>query len=464
MPVYPQRGPQEAFLSSAADIAIYGGAAGAGKTYAMLLEALRHVTTNADFAAIFFRRNTTQIRNPGGLWDEAMKVYPATGATPVSHVLEWRWPQGGKVKMSHLEHEHTVHDFQGSQLPLIIWDELCHFTKYQFFYMLSRNRSMCGVQPYVRASCNPDADSWVAEFINWWIDQETGFPIAERSGVLRWFVRINDSLIWADSAEALREQFNDPQLPDDDPAQVRPISLTFVPGTLSDNPALMRADPGYLSKLKSLPVIEQARLLGGNWKIRASSGLFFQRAWVEVVDVAPAGLDIVRYWDLASTEKTDKNDPDWTIGVKMGYERKSGLIYILHVLRLRVSPLKVEQALQNTANQDGVAVRIGLPQDPGQAGKSQAQAFVRKLAGLNVRTKSERGDKVTRCGPISAQFQAHNVRVLRGAWNDDYFTALEAFPAATAHDDDVDATSGAYDMFMDSQSGILDYYRAQELS
>ena len=90
----PQAGPQEMFLSTEADIAIFGGAAGGGKSYALLLEPLRHVTHNRRFAAVFFRRNTTHIRNPGGLWDGAMKVYPQTGAWPLQQPLEWRWPMG----------------------------------------------------------------------------------------------------------------------------------------------------------------------------------------------------------------------------------------------------------------------------------------------------------------------------------------------------------------------------------
>ena len=102
---------------------------------------------------------------------------------------EWRWPHGSKIKFSHLQLETTVHDWQGAQIALICFDELTHFTAYQFFYMVSRNRSTCGVKPYIRATCNPDADSWVAEFLAWWIDHETGYPIPERVGVLRYYIR-----------------------------------------------------------------------------------------------------------------------------------------------------------------------------------------------------------------------------------------------------------------------------------
>ena len=164
MPVKPQRGPQETFLSTPADIAIYGGAAGGGKSFALLMEPLRHIT-KPGFSAVFFRRNTTQIKNPGGLWDESLKMYGGM-LTPTASVLEWKHPvSGARLKLAHLEHETTVYDWQGAQISLICFDELTHFTKAQFFYMLSRNRSTCGVRPYIRATTNPDADSWVAEFI-----------------------------------------------------------------------------------------------------------------------------------------------------------------------------------------------------------------------------------------------------------------------------------------------------------
>lgn len=443
----PQPGPQTQFLASAADIAIYGGSAGGGKTFGLLLEPLRHIH-NPEFGAVFFRRNLVQVRNEGGLWDESEKLYPlAAGKPHGAPDLGWRFVRpgsnsgkGAAVSFAHLEHEKTVYDWQGAQIPLLCFDELTHFSQKQFWYMVSRNRSTCGVRPYIRATCNPDADSWVAKFIAWWINPDTGYAIPERSGVLRWFVRIGDTIIWADRPE----QLADYQAPDENGvmAPIQPKSVTFIPAKLSDNKILMAADPGYMANLLALPTVERERLLGGNWKIRPAAGLYFRRSWCTVVDAVPAGLKFVRGWDLASTPKTESNDPDWTCGTKIGLA-PDGRYFVMHHLRDRQGPHKVEQMVKNTATSDGVGCAVDLPQDPGQAGKWQVSTLIKMLAGYNVRSSPETGDKVTRFSGFSAQAEAGNVYVLRGTWNEDWFTELEAFPEGL-HDDDADSTSRAF--------------------
>ena len=459
--ISPQPGPQTQFLQTSADICVYGGAAGSGKTIGLILEALRYVLWIPNFSAVFFRRTMPEITNPGALWDETLKFYPQVGGTPHIGAREWRWPQGSKITFSHLQFDVTVHHWQGAQITLICYDELTHFTAHQFFYMVSRNRSTCGVRPYIRATCNPDAESWVADFLAWWIDPETGFPIPERAGVLRYYVRAGERIEWADRPEDLLEYLPQPEdlPPGFDPP--RPISVTFIPATVFDNPALLRANPEYPARLESLPTLERERLLKGNWKIRPSAGLYFKRKWCVVVDEATAELDVVRYWDLAATEKTEFNDPDWTVGIKLGRDRNGGY-WLLDMVRGRANPGDVETLLRNTAALDGKHVRIGFGQDPGQAGKSQAFHLTRALSGFIVDAKPESGDKGTRFGPFSSQCRAGNVKILRGRWNEDLFRVLEGFPDL-AHDDDVDACSGALEMLNSPMKGwrIYELYRRE---
>ena len=153
---------------------------------------------------------------------------------------------------------------------------------------------------------------------------------------------------------------------------------------------------------------------------------------------------MVRYWDLAATEKTALNDPDWTVGVKLGRDQSGGY-WLLDVVRQRANPGDVERLLLNIATQDGKRVSIGFGQDPGQAGKSQALHLVRAFSGFTVTPAVESGDKLTRFGPFSSPCRAGNIKIRRGHWNEDLFRVLEGFPDLV-HDDEVDACSGALEM------------------
>ena len=435
-----QPGPQTAFLSTPADIAIFGGSAGGGKSHALLMEPLRHVSVPG-FGAVLFRRKAVEITLEGGFADSSAGLYFGLGGVMVkSPRHEWRFPAGSKIQFGHLEHTKNRFDWQGSQIAMLGFDELTHFESEQWWYLLSRNRSVAGVRPYVRATTNPDADSWVAELIAWWIDQDTGYAIPERAGVLRYFVRVGDTLMWGDTPEELAEHTDDQGDP------LPPKSLTFIPSSLADNRILMQQDPGYRANLLALGTVERERLLHGNWKIRPKAGLYFKREWVEVHDVAPKMAETVRGWDLAATESRPGENPDWTTGTKMG-KTADGQFWILDHVYDRVSPARVERMIKNTAARDGRECRVHIPQDPGQAGKAQVVTMARLLAGFNVRFKTVTGDKITRFSPFSAQAEAGNVNVVRGDWNERWFSELENFPPETdrGHDDDADSTAAAFD-------------------
>lgn len=436
----PQPGPQTEALTSEADVLIFGGAGGGGKTFTLLLEPIRHYD-NPKMNGVIFRRTTPQITNPGGLWDEGVKQYVPLGAVPISSKNTFIFPMGMKIKFAHLEYEKNVYDWQGSQFSFLGWDELTHFTESQFFYMMSRLRGDAGVKGYVRATCNPDADSWVRTFIDWWIDPVTGYPIKERSGVLRWFIRLNDQMIWADTEQELKDKYNG----------CLPKSVTFIPSLLSDNKILMQKDPGYLANLMSLPYVERMRLLDGNWNIRPSAGNIFKKAWFQTVEAAPKVGKIIRYWDRAATEDMYGKNPDYTAGVKI-LKQPDGMIYVLDVVRGHWSSLKVEEIIKNTASQDGQECTIGIEVDPGQAGKAEANQYSRLLSGYNVKLCPVRADKIQRAGPVSAQSEAGNVKLVRGLWNKDFLDELESFPEGVK-DDQVDGFSGAFNLSVTQSTG-----------
>ena len=172
-------------------------------------------------------------------------------------------------------------------------------------------------------------------------------------------------------------------------------------------------------------------------------GLMFRRSWFEIVEAAPADLQRVRSWDLAATEQKDSNDPDWTAGVLLG-KTTDGTFYVLDVRRLRGTPRQVEQLIHRTAEEDGKATPIIMEQEPGASGLNLIDHYTRYvLAGYNFHGEKPTGDKVTRAQPLSAQAEAGNVKLLRGAWLKDFLDEVESFPSDGVHDDQVDAASQA---------------------
>lgn len=431
-----QEGSQEAFLRSNAHITVYGGAVGAGKSFALLMEPLYHIS-NPAFGAVIFRRTYPQIMNEGGLWDTSMKIYPFVGGKAKPSKLEWTFPSGAKVKFAHMQHEKDRLQWDGAQIPLLCWDQLEHFTWRQFFYMLARNRTTCGVRPYIRATCNPQVDHWLRDFMSWWINEETGLPYYERSGILRWFVIREDQPIWGDTRAELVERFGKGSLPK---------SFTFIPGTVKDNPILMNSNPDYLSNLQALSRIDRERLLHGNWNIREEAGEFFQSAWFEIVPVAPSGIQAMRYWDRAATatEPGKENKASWTAGVLL-VKTAQGMYCIKDIVRFQGTPLTVEERIQAVASQDGTSVEIGIEVDPGQAGIAEAGRYPRLLPNHVVRLNKVHESKGIRAKPVSAQAEAGNIKLAQGRWNTAFLKEAENFDGShTCTSDQIDGLSGAY--------------------
>jgi Terminase large subunit, T4likevirus-type, N-terminal len=239
---------QREFLSTSADIAVYGGSAGSGKSFALVYDPIRHIKVPG-FTGVIFRRTSPEITNAGGLWDEAGGLYPAAGGKAFQDKLEYRFKPKSRIGFRHLEHENDKFSHQGSQICYLAFDELTHFTESMFFYMLSRNRSTCGVRPYVRATTNPQP-GWVkSTLLAPWVDEEYRGERA-KSGQILWFRRIGGVITW---------------VPEGTP---RSKSVTFIRASVYDNPALLDANPEYLDNLEALPDVERERLLHGNWAVR----------------------------------------------------------------------------------------------------------------------------------------------------------------------------------------------------
>jgi len=405
-------------------------------SFALLMEAARHIHVPG-YGAVIFRRESRQITAEGGLRDTAMNIYPMMGgqyrAQPTPHFI---FPAGTKISFSHLNQESDCIGWDGTQICFIGFDEAIHFTDFQITYLLSRNRSLCGVKPLVRMTSNPDSESWLAVFLSWWIDQETGFPIKERSGKIRYMVRYNGDRVWADSREELVDlygcEYEDAK------------SVTFVPALITDNPILLQRDPAYLGNLKALSRVERARLLDGNWKVRAIAGMYFPRFDAKIIDWLPQPGEMVKWirsWDLAASEESEGKDPDWSVGMLVG-RKENGKLVIGDVIRVRRKAAEIRSLVKNMAVKDGKDVWINLPRDPGQAGKFQAESFLEMLHGFTVISRSITKNKVTMAEPAAALWQQGNIEMVRAAWNEEVLAELESFPEGK-HDDLVDALAGA---------------------
>jgi len=431
----PQTGKQTAFMASSADVVFYGGAAGAGKTMALLIEALRHVN-NGLFGVSIFRRSSPQIRTQGGLWEEAQRLYKGMAKFRDSK-MEIEFPSGMKIKFCHMLYEHNKYDYQGAQIGLLCFDELQNFTQTQFSYLWSRNRSSSGIVPYIRCTCNPIHDSWIKNYIDWWLKKD-GFPDEDRSGVVRWVITIGDNLFWTDTEEEAFKKYGE---------DCGAKSFTFVSANIFDNPKLLEVNPEYLANLRSMVPIERRRLLEGNWKLVAQRGDWFSRDWVEIVDIPPVNSFTVRYWDRAASEMTSRNrSPDATVGLKMCYV--DGGYYILDMIQFWEGPHMVKQRIIDIAKKEPFTVCV-LAQDPGQAGKAEAafllDDIVQGAPGCEVRLEIETKDKLTRYKSFSSIASAKRVKVVRGHWNESFFAESESFGTETqSHDDVIDGTSGAF--------------------
>lgn len=477
----PQPGPQSMFLASEADIVIYGGMAGGGKTYGLLLDAGRYVSVPY-YSAVIFRRITKELTAEGGLWDESMEIYPLLGGDPIQGNLEWRFkafswteddikkgrkmpsgPDVGQittVRFTHMEHEKNRFDWAGAQIPYIGFDQLESFTRKQFFFMLSRNRSTSGVRPVMRATANPATDHWLGDLIAWWIDQEEfdenggtnlnyGLPIMERAGVVRYFVQIENEVIWADEPESLYSHIPADLLTPEVSERDFVKSLTFIPASVYDNLALLRKNPQYVGNLFAMERVEREQLLRGNWKVKMEAGKVFPRDKVTIISAIPRGsiLYRVRWWDFAGTKEADitSSSSARTASVRLSLTKEKRIIIEDFVAGWWEEAERIKM-MKQVAELDGRVVAIRFEQEPGSAGKDVRLSTIREFHGFDIKGRPSTGGKETRWKPLAAQWQAGNVDIVSGPWNREFINEMNAVPDGRL--DAADASSSGYNEIM----------------
>ena len=375
------------------------------------MAALKYVD-RPNYSAILFRRTYSDLSLPGALMDRANEWLRGTDARWQDQKKTWTFPSGSTLTFGYLDNENAKYRYQGSNFDFVGWDELTQFTESQYRYLFSRLRRSAGsdIPLRMRSASNPGGfgHEWVKErFI-------TEGEVAGR---------------------------------------------VFVPAAISDNPYLDQAE--YEGSLAELDPTTRQQLLAGDWDT-LPPGDVFKREWFAGKSIArealPANLKLVRFWDTAATEPSATNrDPDYTAGVLMGRDDATGRFYIADVRRFRLGPGETKSNVIAEAGFDGRAVTVGIEEEGGASGKFAAEDMVRALAGYIVKPTRATGDKVTRARPFASQAQAGNVYFVEADWNRAFFDELVAFPGV-AHDDQVDAASGAFNELMAAK---LFVYRPQ---
>jgi len=385
------------FLALSEQEIMYGGAAGGGKTNALLMAALQYVHVPS-YSAIVFRRSYTDLELPDALIPRS-KDWLTGKAKWRGDKYEWEFPSGATLTFGYISSENDKYRYQGAQFQFIGFDELTHFSETQYRYLFSRLRRL--EESYVplrmRGASNPGGIG------HEWVKQR--------------FI-----------TEGAKE------------------GRLFIPASLWDNPYLDREE--YVQSLMNLDPTTRAQLLNGDWTAR-EAGSVFRREWFSYVSSIPSGLTGCRYWDLAATAPKAGTDPDYTCGVLLGI--KDGIYYVADVVRFRGTPADVEKKIRQTAIVDRErpefrSIEIRIEEEKGQAGISLASHYSRNiLRGFNFRSHKITGDKEVRANPVSASAQMGNVALFNGAWLTDFLDELESFPNGS-HNDQVDGLSGSHEV------------------
>lgn len=410
------RPKQAAFLLLEAKDALYGGAAGGGKSDALLMAALQYVDVPG-YSALLIRRTYAELAKPGALLDRSHSWLGPTDAKWNGERHEWRFPSGAVLSFGYLQSRGDEDQYQSAEYQYVGVDEITEFPEpRQPIFLFSRLRRLRTSKIPLRYRCATNPIGAGAE----WVEK--------------------------------RYIINGPTYRNPETERLEP--KIFIPATLEDNPYVDR--DSYSEMLAELDPITREALRRGVWGARPP-GLFFRRTSIDLVErrdlPSLSELVIVRWWDLAATEERPDNDPDYTVGLLLGYHERLGLSYVLDVRRGRWRPAQVENEIARTALEDAALfkgdrsrVRIYLVQDPGAAGKIVVDAFVRRLLqGYPVQGIRETGSKEDRARLVSAQADRGNLVVVSAEWTERFLAELEAFPEVP-HDDQVDALSGAYAM------------------
>ena len=397
---------QQAFMNLTQREAFFGGAAGGGKSDALLMDALQYSDVKG-YAAIIFRKSFADLTKPGALIDRAKEwLLPHSNVVwkEKDRKFEFQEKYGRHtditsiLQFGYLENEGDRYNYQGGEYQYIGFDELVHMSEANYRYMFSRLRRLKHVQipMKMRGASNPPDDSQGKWVYDRFVNQET-----------------------------------------------KKSTSIFIPAGMDDNPYLDKEE--YSKALDELDPVSRARLKQGIWTI-TRKGNMFKRDWFEVVDELPPNRQIVRFWDMAATDpekaKRKHGEPDYSVGAKVSEYK--GTYYIEDIERFQCAPGESQKRQQETAARDTKKVRIRMEQEPGSSGIITIDHYKENVfKGYFFDGVRSTGNKVERANPMSAKAEKGIIkiymhcRIIVG-----FLDESESFPGG-AHDDIVDSVSGA---------------------
>lgn len=399
---------------------LFGGAAGGGKSDFLLMAALQYCDL-PDYAAVIFRRNYPQLKQPGGLIPRAMEWLEGTRAEGAEkmdgYYLRWDFPpppnfprsSSAVLKFDHMQNDMDYENKQGGEYQSVGVDELGQFFKVQVLYMFSRLRRKVGVRiPLrLRSTANPGGVG------HDWVKERYGIPDVPVTTL-----------------------------------HTGPEGRVFLPSKIRDNPHIDQKE--YEATLSYLDPVTRARLLQGDWSVREDGG-FFKREWFDIVNPqdVPAIGNWTRAWDLAATAKSRINtDPDYSVGARVGSKMVNGTRHwwVSNIVRFRKDPGETRLVVKQIADLDGRNTKIHIPQDPGQAGKDQVLTLRQALGGYAVVSHPVTGSKAVRAAAYASSAKAGCVHLINGPWVTSFLEEHELFTGTKdgPHDDQVDATADGY--------------------
>lgn len=385
----------------------------------------------SNFRGVILRRTMVQVTGPGGPAETGQELYQPFGAQFRVKDSKFVFPNKATIVCKGCEQEKDKHNFQGWQVSAFLVDEAQQFEESQVLYFISRMRTSAPMKPVMMMTANPDYNSYLRVWLEdaGYLD-ERGLPRKDMDGVTRWFIRQGNKMIWAASAEELKEAYGE---------DCGPMSFVFYPANIHDNPVLMERDKSYVFKLQNLPRVEMERLYLGSWYAKEESSGYFKREWCNKVNLFEQ--DIVSYcraWDIAGSLPSETlPNPDWTAGVLMA-KTKQGRYIIVDVVRFRARFGEVMQKIIQVAKEDPDGTQIILPQEPGQAGKAAGSMMIKELIeeGFYARMRPSNKSKTVRFQPFAAASEANLIDYVDGKWCDDYFDELEQFDGSRKNKDD----------------------------